>query len=50
MDGGEIGHFSLLEKIGEGGMGRVYKARDLHLDRLVAIKVLPAPLRDYQAA
>jgi serine/threonine protein kinase len=40
MDGGELGHFSLLEKIGEGGMGRVYKARDKRLDRFVAIKLL----------
>jgi Tol biopolymer transport system component/tRNA A-37 threonylcarbamoyl transferase component Bud32 len=38
--GDDLGHFSLLEKIGEGGMGRVYKARDKNLDRLVAIKVL----------
>jgi tRNA A-37 threonylcarbamoyl transferase component Bud32 len=40
MDGGELGHFSLLEKIGEGGMGQVYKARDKRLDRFVAIKLL----------
>ena len=40
MDDGELGHFSLLEKIGEGGMGRVYKARDKRLDRFVAIKLL----------
>jgi eukaryotic-like serine/threonine-protein kinase len=40
MDGAELGHFSLLEKIGEGGMGRVYKARDGRLERLVAIKLL----------
>jgi len=40
MDGGELGHFSLLEKIGEGGMGRVYKARDKRLDRFVAVKLL----------
>jgi tRNA A-37 threonylcarbamoyl transferase component Bud32 len=45
MDGGELGHFSLLEKIGEGGMGRVYKARDMRLERLVAIKVLPESRR-----
>src|ERR1700722_14190866 len=41
MDGNDLGHFSLLEKIGEGGMGRVYKARDKNLARLVAIKLLP---------
>ncbi|HTS60624.1 MAG TPA: protein kinase [Candidatus Acidoferrales bacterium] len=41
MEGDRLGHFSLLEKIGEGGMGRVYRARDTTLERLVAIKVLP---------
>ena len=37
----EISHFQVVEKIGEGGMGLVYRAHDDRLDRDIAIKVLP---------
>ena len=42
--GKRLGPYEILSQIGEGGMGEVYKARDTRLDRIVAIKVLPAHL------
>jgi Tol biopolymer transport system component len=46
LPGRRLGPYEILAAIGAGGMGEVYKARDSRLDRIVAIKVLPAHLAD----
>jgi serine/threonine protein kinase len=50
MIGTSLGHFEIIGSIGAGAMGQIYRARDTKLGREVAIKMLPAALRENETA
>ena len=47
--GSRIAHYDVTAKIGEGGMGEVYRATDTKLDRQVALKILPEAFATHSA-
>ena len=46
MIGKSLGHYEITARIGRGGMGEVYRARDTKLDRDIALKVLPSEMAE----
>ena len=46
--GTKLGHYEILSQLGAGGMGEVYLAHDITLDRKVALKLLPTELASEQ--